>query len=185
MPYQYKLIIFIIASAGLLWLSWPSLRSIRYHGFYRFFAFESILILVLLNIDGWFHAPFSLHQIVSWLLIIICMFLLVLGIQQLRMIGRPAEVRKDPGLIGVEKTTALVTTGVYRYIRHPIYAAGLYGVWGIFFKRPSWVGALLTLLTTLFLTVTARIEETENIRFFGNDYEEYMKRTRMFIPFLF
>jgi len=32
---------------------------------------------------------------------------------------------------------------------------------------------------------TAKVEERKNIRFFGPVYEAYMKRTRMFIPFLF
>ncbi len=30
-----------------------------------------------------------------------------------------------------------------------------------------------------------KIEETENIRFFGDTYRNYMKQSKMFIPFLF
>jgi protein-S-isoprenylcysteine O-methyltransferase Ste14 len=41
------------------------------------------------------------------------------------------------------------------------------------------------LAATLFLLATAKVEESENVRYFGTAYAEYMKRTKMFIPFLF
>ncbi len=87
--------------------------------------------------------------------------------------------------MGIEKTTELVTTGAYRYTRHPIYSSLLFLAWGVFFKRPSWVGGLLASSATLFLLATAKAEESENLGYFGPAYSEYMKRTKMFIPFLF
>jgi protein-S-isoprenylcysteine O-methyltransferase Ste14 len=42
----------------------------------------------------------------------------------------------------------------------------------------------LALGATLFLVATARIEEAENVRFFGPSYSEYVKQTKMFIPYL-
>ncbi len=166
-------------------MSWSSLRNIRSHGFYRFFAFEAIVALVLLNIDFWFDNPFSYHQIISWLLLFISLFLVILGSRLLMKEGKPDAKRDDPSLMGIEKTTELVTTGVYRYIRHPIYSAGLYGIWGVFFKHHSWAGFALAVITTFFLTMTAKTEEAENIRFFGDAYQSYMKQTKMFIPFIF
>ncbi len=185
MLFQVKIIVFLIASAGLFWVSRSSLRDLRSHGFYRFFAFEAIVILILLNIDYWFYEPFSIHQIISWLLLIISLFLVIHGFQLLHKVGKPDSKRKDSSLIGIEKTTELVTIGAYRYIRHPIYSSGLYGVWGVFFKQPSWLGFSLAVIITFFLTVTAKIEEAENISFFGDAYKSYMKKTKMFIPFVF
>lgn len=184
MIFQLKIILFLVASAGLVWLSWLSLRNNRSHGFYRFFAFEVIVILILLNIDYWFYEPFSPHQIISWLLLIISLFLVIHGFQLLHKVGKPDSKRKDSSLIGIEKTTELVTVGAYRYIRHPIYSSGLFGIWGVFFKHPSWLGFSLAAITTFFLTVTAKIEEAENISFFGDAYKSYMKKTKMFIPFV-
>jgi protein-S-isoprenylcysteine O-methyltransferase Ste14 len=58
--------------------------------------------------------------------------------------------------------------------------------WGIFFKdMTSWAGIGLAAAATFFLTLTAKAEESEDIRFFGPAYQDYMRRTRMFIPFLF
>jgi len=103
----------------------------------------------------------------------------------LHMKGKPKRERNDPSLVGIEKTTELVTAGAYRYIRHPLYSSGLFGTWGVFFKHPSWLGICLAVISTLFWTMTAKMEEAENLRFFGAEYQSYMKRTRMFIPFLF
>lgn len=180
-----KLIIFLGATGGFIFLSWESLRNPRSHGFYRFFAFEAITVLVLLNIDYWFYEPFSPHQIISWLLLIVSLFLVIHGAQLLHTVGKPKSERNDPALIGIEKTSELVIVGAYRYIRHPLYSSGLFGSWGAFFKHPSWVGFCLTIIATFFLTVTGKIEETENIRFFGAAYQMYMKKTKMFIPFFF
>ena len=137
MSFELKVIIFIAASAGLVWVSWSSLRDLRSHGFYRFFAFEVIVILILLNINYWFYEPFSVHQIVSWLLLIISLFLVIHGFQLLHKVGKPDSKRKDSSLIGIEKTTELVMEGAYRYIRHPIYSSLLFLGWGVFFKQPS------------------------------------------------
>ena len=175
----------MVASVGIVWVSWPSLRNFRFHGFYRFFAWETILVLILINLNYWFYAPFSAHQIISWFLLIISLFLVIHGVQLLRMVGNPDDQRTDPSLLRIEKTTKLVTAGAYKYIRHPLYSSLLFLTWGAFFKHPSWIGACLAMLTTFFLTLTAKVEEAENIVFFGDVYRNYMKQTKMFVPFLF
>jgi len=85
----------------------------------------------------------------------------------------------------MEKTSKLVTVGLYGYIRHPLYSSLLCLAWAMFFKSPSWLEAALALLCTLFLTTTAYAEERENIIYFGDEYVEYMKRSKRFIPFVF
>jgi protein-S-isoprenylcysteine O-methyltransferase Ste14 len=57
--------------------------------------------------------------------------------------------------------------------------------WGIFFKSPSWPGAVLAGLATALLTVTAITEERENLHYFGAEYQQYMRHTKRFIPYLF
>lgn len=180
-----ELITFVVVSAGLIFVSRASLRAPRSHGFYRFFAWESLLALFLLNVRRWFDAPFSPHQIVSWLLLLISLPLVVQGVALLRRRGTANAQRDDTPMIGMEKTTVLVTEGIYRYIRHPLYASLLCLGWGVFFKFPSWPGGVLAALATVFLAIMARIEEGENLRYFGQPYRDYMKRTKMFVPFLF
>ncbi|MFQ6101967.1 MAG: methyltransferase family protein [Anaerolineae bacterium] len=174
---MFKLIIFAVMSVGIIFVSWTSLRDPRSHGFFRFFAFESILALTLLNLERWFSDPFSVLQIISWLLLLSSLILVVHGFHLLRMIGRPND--------GIENTTALVVRGAYKYIRHPLYSSLLLFGWGVFFKDPSLLSGILVVASSTFLVATARVEEVENLRKFGADYAAYMKTTKMFIPFLF
>ena len=172
-----KLIIFVVANAGILFVSWEPLRNPRSHGFYRFFAFESILVLFLLNVEHWFRDPFSAFQIVSWLLLLSSLVLVVHGVYLFRVIGRPKS--------GIESTTTLVIVGAYKRIRHPLYSSLLFFAWGVFFKEPSWLGGILALVASASLIATAKVEEAENLQKFGAEYAAYVKTTRMFIPFLF
>ena len=185
MTVEYRIVLFVLASAGIVWVSRSSVRDVRFHGFYRFFAWETILILFLVNMNEWFADPFGFRQIVSWLLLTVSLVFIYQGVQSFRRKGDVDEGRADVGLVGIEKTTALVTTGVYHYIRHPFYSSLLFLGWGIFLKNVSWIGIILAAITTILLIITARKEETENVRFFGEEYHEYMTRTKMFVPFVF
>lgn len=176
---------FIAATLALAYVSRASLRAPRSHGFYRFFAWEAIVALVLLNWPTWFLNPFSPLQLISWLLLLVSIFLVVHSLTLLQRAGKPGERTSDVPLYGLEKTTRLVTLGAYRYIRHPLYSSLLFLAWGAYFKDPSWPGAGLVLLATACLTVTARVEEAEDLAYFGPAYAEYRRKTRMFIPYVF
>jgi protein-S-isoprenylcysteine O-methyltransferase Ste14 len=176
--------IFVLASIEFAYVSRASLLRPTSHGFYRFFSWEGILALALLNLSVWFRDPFSWHQLISWVLLTISAFLVIDGALLLRHLGAPDERRTETPMLAFERTTTLVAAGAYRYIRHPLYSSLLFLAWGIFFKRPSWPGGLLAFVVTLLLVVAARVEEGENLRFFGQPYREYMDGTRMFIPFL-
>jgi protein-S-isoprenylcysteine O-methyltransferase Ste14 len=181
-----KIVLFVVASAGIVYISRASLRAPRSHGFYRVFAWEAILALILLNLEYWFRDPFSLPQVISWILLLASAFLVVHAVHLLRIIGKPdAQRSDDAATIGLEKTTHLVSVGAYKYIRHPMYSSLLFLAWGVFFKDLSWLSGILTLAATAFLVATAKVEEAEDIRFFGTAYQTYIKQTKMFIPFLF
>ena len=179
------LLVFFAGSAVIVYVSRASLLAPRSHGFYRFFAWETILGLTVLNLDRWFNNPFAWHQLISWFLLVISLFLVIHGVRLLRQMGKQNTQRDDAPMLEFEKTTTIVTAGAYRYIRHPLYSSLLFLAWGIAFKSPGWLNILLALIATAFLVATARAEEAEDIRFFGPAYREYMQRTRMFIPFLF
>jgi len=185
MALEYKVIIFALASVGIVWVSRPVLRDYHSHGFYRFLAWETILVLFLINVNYWFFEPFGIGQIFSWIFLIISLVLIVRGVQLFREKGKIDNERNDLRLVGIEKTTVLVTTEIYQYIRHPFYCSLLFLGWGIFLKHVSWVGILLAAIITILLTITAKIEEVENVRFFGAAYQDYMKQTKMFVPFIF
>jgi protein-S-isoprenylcysteine O-methyltransferase Ste14 len=180
----FRLAAFIIVSAALYLVSRASLRNYRSHGFYRFFAWETFLALMLLNLDIRKYQPSSAHHIMAIVCLILSGLLAIHGFQLLRREGRLDNRRDDPTLLWVEKTTVLVTAGAYKYVRHPLYSSFLLLIWGSFLFVPSRQGGLLAIVATLNVIVAARVEEKENLLYFGAAYSDYVKRTKMFIPFV-
>jgi protein-S-isoprenylcysteine O-methyltransferase Ste14 len=176
---------FIWLSVVLILVSRTSLRVPGSHGFYRFFAWECILALILLNITGWFQSPLAWYQLISWALLIVSLVPLYFGVRTLIDRGKPiAQRNEEPQLFTFERTSALVTTGIYRTIRHPLYSSLLLLTWGVFFKAPGWIGCLLALATSVFLYLTAIADEAECLHFFGEEYQNYMSKTKRFVPYI-
>jgi protein-S-isoprenylcysteine O-methyltransferase Ste14 len=180
-----RVIFFIIVSVFNIIFSRKTLLHPNFHGFYRFFAWECMLALGLLNILYWFKDPLSLYQIISWILLVIAVFLVANGVYMLKLVGKPDQKRNDDKLIAFEKTSALVTVGVYKYIRHPLYSSLLFLAWGALLKHLSWPGLILAVFSSLFLYLTAKNDEVECLEHFGDEYRVYMRDSKRFIPFLF
>lgn len=181
-----QVLLFVLGSAALLYVSRGPLRHKGSHGFYRFFAWECILALVVLNLPVWDRNPLAPHQLVSWVLLIVSAWLPIHAVRLLKQLGRPTAARNDDAaLYGFEKTSTLVTNGAFRYIRHPMYAALICLAWGAFLKQFNGLNLLLVLAATALLFLTALRDEEECIAHFGDDYRTYMERTRRFIPFVF
>jgi len=180
-----KPLLFVAGSIILAWISRSSLSSGRNHGFYRFLSWESILLLLVLNTDFWFADPFSFRQLCSWFFLIISLVLITTGVLAFHRYGESDPLREDPALVGIEKTTRLVTGGIYRFIRHPFYSSLLFLGWGVLLKQLTPFGIGLAVFNTIMLLLTARIEERENIDYFGDDYLRYMAQVKGFVPWLF
>lgn len=178
-----NLLLFICITAALGWLSRHSLRDPRSHGFYRFMAWECLLLLFLHNRAFWFVERFAPHQLISWCLLFASLALVCCAGLLLRQHGAHDTTRHDPALLGFEKTAHLVSHGVYAHIRHPLYASLLLLVWGLYAKQPSWWPGLgLALLASWALAQAATVEENENVAYFGPAYHAYMQHTYRFIP---
>jgi protein-S-isoprenylcysteine O-methyltransferase Ste14 len=179
-----ELFAFIAGTAVLIYFSRASLRVTKSHGFYRFFAWELMLILIVLNIDGWYGAPLTPDQIICGILMWLSLILAVISYLSLRRFGNQDDSRNDTPLLVFEKTTVLITHGIYRFIRHPMYSSLIFLDWALFFKRMSWLSGSIAFVACVFLVMATLVEESENIRYFGAPYREYMKRNKRFVPFL-
>jgi protein-S-isoprenylcysteine O-methyltransferase Ste14 len=74
----------------------------------------------------------------------------------------------------------LVTGGLYRYVRHPLYTAGLVFIWLI----PIMTWNLLALIIGLsaYLIIGAYFEERKLLLDFGDAYADYRRHTPMLVP---
>ena len=88
--------------------------------------------------------------------------------------GMPMSRRADP---------ELVTTGPYRWIRHPIYSGILLGLAGTAIAVSAyWLIAVA--ITGAYFLVSAVVEERTMAQLFPAAYPPYRRVTKMLIPFL-
>jgi protein-S-isoprenylcysteine O-methyltransferase Ste14 len=179
-----RIIIFLILSIPIIVISWRTIFNIRSHGFFRFFSWECIIWLFAANYKYWFEYPFSLNQIFSWIFLIISAYLIIVGVILMKKVGKQGTNRNEKTLYQFEKTTELIEQGIFKYIRHPLYSSLLFLTWGIFLKNFSIELLFVSMLSTVFLYLTAIFDEKECIDFFGDKYIEYMKKSKRFIPYI-
>ena len=77
----------------------------------------------------------------------------------------------------------LCTMGPYRFVRHPIYAGGLFlGQPGIALLFNSWIILLLPFLLFPIWSFLVRKEEAMMTAVFGEEYKRYAGHTGRFFP---
>ena len=83
-------------------------------------------------------------------------------------------------VVGSDSQPEMVTSGFYRWVRHPLYTAGLVFIW----LTPVMTSSLLALNIglTAYLIVGAYYEERKLVREFGEAYIRYRQKTPMLIP---
>ena len=87
--------------------------------------------------------------------------------------------------MGLHENHKLVTSGPYRFVRHPTYATFLVVPVILFLISANWlIGISALALFLILMVVRAPIEEGELINRFGDEYRLYMERTNRFFPSL-
>lgn len=181
---MHKLIIFLILSIPIITLSWRTLFTIKSHGFYRFFSWLCIAWIFASIYSSWFHNRFAINQLISWALLTISIYLVVAGLILMKKLGKADKTRKEKTLFQFEETTELIDSGIFKYIRHPLYTSLICLTWGLLLKNPTLDLIIVSIISTIFLVLTSLRDEQECIGYFGDKYKAYMKRSKRFIPFL-
>jgi protein-S-isoprenylcysteine O-methyltransferase Ste14 len=89
------------------------------------------------------------------------------------------------GFVVIKKDHQLITHGLYRYTRNPIYLGALVA----FASLPIYAASVYGLITMLFLIpiflYRIKMEEKMLSEYFGDEYETYRNTTKKLIPFLY
>jgi protein-S-isoprenylcysteine O-methyltransferase Ste14 len=85
----------------------------------------------------------------------------------------------------IREEQTLVTTGPYRYVRHPMYTALFTVGIGLGLLSASWYFLLPFIVTGVVVAFRVGREEEAMIEKFGDQYVRYMDRTGRFLPPLF
>jgi protein-S-isoprenylcysteine O-methyltransferase Ste14 len=81
-----------------------------------------------------------------------------------------------------DKPSKLTTSGLYHYVRHPLYTAGLVFIWLLPLMTVNILAVNISL--TIYVVIGAIFEERKLRSAFGQEYIEYSSITPMLIPFL-
>ncbi len=95
-----------------------------------------------------------------------------------------AEIQMNRSFrIGIDEKnkTALVTNGVFRISRNPVFLGIMISVWGIFFILPNLFTFTIAVLTYFTVHVQIRLEESFLEKQHGGRYLQYKKRVRRII----
>jgi methanethiol S-methyltransferase len=192
-------LILILLAAGLYGLLHSWLASLRVKSFtrralgspadrvyrlaYNVFAIVSLLPLLALPVLLPDHTLYTFPT--PWTIAALlgqgaALLALLLGVLQTGLLSF-AGISQLFGMDG-NSDAQLVTSGLYRYVRHPLYTAGLLFIWLTPVMSYNLFALYLGLSTYLF--IGAYFEERKLLREFGESYQEYRRRTPMFIPFL-
>lgn len=149
--------------------------------FYNIFAVLTFLPIMLLPAvladKPLYSIPYP-GYILTGVLQVAALVLLVVGVSQT---GLMPFLGIQQFLGRAEETPpSLVVDGLYRYMRHPIYTAGLLFIWFI----PVMTLNLLAVNIgfTLYILIGALYEERKLLKVHGQDYAQYKQQTPMLIP---
>lgn len=152
-----------------------------YRILYNLIAVASFLpvfaLLVLLPDRGFYRIPFP-WALITLIFQGLAVFILLAGLLQTGIwsfLGFNQLVKPEG-----ENPPILVVSGLYRWVRHPLYTAGLLIIW----LSPLMTNNILALNTglTLYIIIGAFFEERKLVREYGEAYIRYRKATPMLIP---
>jgi protein-S-isoprenylcysteine O-methyltransferase Ste14 len=101
-----------------------------------------------------------------------------LGLQQL---GNSADAIPPEGPVETIHGR-LITNGLYRYVRHPQYSAGIAFIWLLPLMTVNVLAINIAL--TVYVVIGAFFDESKLRKEFGQEYADYSAVTPMFIPFI-
>jgi protein-S-isoprenylcysteine O-methyltransferase Ste14 len=150
-----------------------------YRLFYNIFSVVSFvpilyLMAVMPNRDLYqVPAPWSYVMLAGQGLSVLLLLVAVLQTDTLAFVGL-RQILTD------EENGKLVTGGLYRFVRHPLYTFGLLILW----LTPSMtINSLIFYISlTVYIFVGAYFEERKLLREFGQEYADYKTATPMLIP---
>jgi protein-S-isoprenylcysteine O-methyltransferase Ste14 len=145
----------------------------------RLFGFGMWLTLIAYLIHpplvGW--GQLHLPDWLRWLGVVLVVAAIPLLVWMFRTIGKNITQT-----VAIREGHQLITSGPYRYIRHPLYTFGGMLIVGFILLSANWFLALCAAIAWTFLLLRLPKEEAKLIQAFGDEYRQYMSTTGAFLP---
>ena len=125
----------------------------------------------------------------QYLFVVVGFVLVIIG-GSFRIKSRVALKKAGFGIVNSYKLQIvggqrLVTDGIYSFIRHPLYLGEMTRNLGFAVLFASLYGFVFMVIANSFLIVRISIEERMLLDEFGTEYEEYRRRTKKLIPYIY
>jgi methanethiol S-methyltransferase len=180
----YGLLHTLLASVGIKahtrnWFGSKTDRVYRLaYNFIAIFTLLPILFLPILLVDKEIYRIQLPWVIVTLSIQALAVIVLVIG---LRQTGISSFIGFRQLLLPEDTSPPrLITHGLYRYVRHPLYSCGLVFIWLI--PIMTWNLLALIIGLTTYIIIGAYFEERKLLNEFGDAYAEYRQHTPMLIP---
>ena len=149
------------------------------------FFLASPFFLILMFFESILLNPLYLSFWNSEILLILGLIIYVIG-ALITILSRFQLGRYGSGRLKIQKEHELITKGIYKKIRNPMYLGGLIGVIGFCFVFRGFI-MMFVVITLYFIIFRNRMiyEEEILLEQFGEEYLEYMKKTKRIIPYIY
>jgi protein-S-isoprenylcysteine O-methyltransferase Ste14 len=176
----------VLASHGFKHLLRNLFGALAFYKLYRLaynlFACASFLPVILMLITFPDRPLYSIPT--PWLYLTtiaqgLSIFALLSGVMQTGLWEFAGLAQLAPGY-GDAKPARLVVSGLYAYVRHPLYSAGLVFIW--LSPEMSLNRLVVWIILSLYIVAGAYFEERKLLSDFGAEYASYKNKTPMLIP---
>jgi protein-S-isoprenylcysteine O-methyltransferase Ste14 len=139
----------------------------------------NLIIPLIFSVTGWLDfANYSLPAWMGWLGV----FLFACGLFIFARSHIDLKSNWSPSL-EIRKDHTLVTNGIYRYVRHPMYASQWVSALAQILLLQNWLAGPISLIVFIpSYLLRVRAEEKMMLDTFGDQYREYMKKVGGVIP---
>jgi len=153
-----------------------------YRIFFNLVAIIGLIIMVRLT----FNDNILLFKQTTFLSII-SIVLIILGLVVLVIASTAFNIKEFLGIetYEIKMESKLVTKGIYKFMRHPLYTGTILLLSGYFLYVPTLSVLIFLILTFVYIEIGSRLEEKKLLIEFGNDYTEYCKNVKRYFPFIY
>lgn len=142
-----------------------------------YFAYGVSFVAYLVNADWMTWSAVALPPWIRWGAAVPLLFGAFWMIWALHHIGENVTIS-----IETKEDHTLITTGPYRWVRHPLYAGGMVESVGVCLMMANWFVAVSAGLFWFLIAARTPMEERRLIETFGDDYRRYAKHVGRFLP---
>ncbi|MFC1932846.1 methyltransferase family protein [Chloroflexota bacterium] len=141
--------------------------------------------IIVLTIEALFYVRDFVKQPLFSLQSIIGLSLLAIGFA-LMVIGQLSLFRNYSSLLVIHKDHQLITHGIYRFTRNPMYLGGLiFFIGGVPVYSASLYGFLTSLVLIPIFLNRIRMEERMLADYFQDSFQKYKKTSKRLLPFIY